>query len=101
MTMAPSRVLALLAALAGAAFVVAGCGSSPASVGVAQIATTTSSTTSSSPAASSNSHGPAAYSKCMRSHGVPKFPDPDGQGHLQLRVGPGTGINPDSSAFRA
>jgi hypothetical protein len=99
--MTPSRVLALFAALAAAAFLVAGCGSSPASVGVAQIATTTSSTTSSTEAAAPKSNSPAAYSACMRSHGVPKFPDPDSQGRLMIRVGPGSGLNPDSPAFRA
>jgi hypothetical protein len=101
MSMTPTRVLALFAALAGGAFLAAGCGSSPASVGVAQVAATTASTTSASPTPASKSNGPAAYSECMRSHGVPKFPDPDSQGHLMIRVGPGTGLDPNSPAFRA
>jgi hypothetical protein len=37
----------------------------------------------------------------MRSHGVPKFPDPDSQGRLMIRVGPGTGLDPNSPSFRA
>ena len=39
-----------------------------------------------------------AFSKCMRSHGVPKFPDPSSTGGgLTL----GAGINPQSPSFRA
>jgi hypothetical protein len=30
--------------------------------------------------------GAIAYSQCMRSHGVPDFPDPDGQGEFQLQA---------------
>jgi hypothetical protein len=38
------------------------------------------------------------FAQCMRSHGVPNFPDPDSQGHFNFV---GTGINPDSSAVLA
>jgi hypothetical protein len=41
-----------------------------------------------------------AYSRCMRAHGVPKFPDPtftDNGANLELP----RGINPDSAAFKA
>jgi hypothetical protein len=41
------------------------------------------------------------FSACMRSHGVPKFPDPDSNGGMQLRAGPGTGIDPSSPQFQA
>jgi hypothetical protein len=34
----------------------------------------------------------------MRSHGVPSFPDPSGQG---IHIGPGSGIDPYSPAFGA
>jgi hypothetical protein len=40
-----------------------------------------------------------AFSKCMRAHGVPNFPDPSSNGAgLNLN---GTGINPQSPSFRA
>jgi hypothetical protein len=39
-----------------------------------------------------------AFSVCMRSHGVPNFPDPSNGG---IRIGPGTGLNPRSPAFQA
>ena len=45
-----------------------------------------------------------AMSRCMRSHGVPNFPDPQFQtgpgGGLGVRIG-GPGINPRSPAFQA
>ncbi|MEA2196091.1 MAG: hypothetical protein QOJ25_142, partial [Solirubrobacteraceae bacterium] len=45
------------------------------------------------------------YSQCMRTHGVPSFPDPvsspNGGGALLLRAGPGTGIDPSSPSFQA
>lgn len=52
--------------------------------------------------ASSGQHGdPLAYSRCMRSHGVANFPDPDANGRLNLNVGQGTGIDPESPTFQA
>jgi hypothetical protein len=37
-----------------------------------------------------------AFAECMRSHGVPNFPDPNAQGAIQA-----TGLNVGSSSFRA
>jgi hypothetical protein len=44
-----------------------------------------------------------AMSRCMRSHGVPNFPDPQlGSGdRLRLQINPGSGIDPNSPAFQA
>ncbi len=43
--------------------------------------------------------GPALrFSDCMRSNGVPNFPDPGSGGNLELN---GTGINRESPSFRA
>jgi hypothetical protein len=39
------------------------------------------------------------YSECMRSHGVPNFPDPSAGGGIQLTAG--SGINPLSPSFKA
>jgi hypothetical protein len=42
------------------------------------------------------------FSACMRAHGVPKFPDPQfGSGKIAIRIGPGTGIDPQSPQFQA
>jgi hypothetical protein len=51
------------------------------------------------PAAKSRAHTAIAFSKCMREHGVTDFPDPGGGGGgINLA---GTGINPNSPAFRS
>ena len=54
-----------------AVIVLAGCGGNP-----------TSKTNPSNSRASTSSPSAVAYSACMRSHGVPSFPDPDGSGQL-------------------
>lgn len=68
----------------------AACGGSPKSQ-VAQLGSTTNRTQNSSPTAGSSgspaSAGPTtsqtlAYTQCMRSHGVPTFPDPDSSGQI-------------------
>ncbi|HEY0869798.1 MAG TPA: hypothetical protein VGD55_05340 [Acidothermaceae bacterium] len=40
-----------------------------------------------------------AYSECMRSHGVPDFPDPVGNS-LQVRVSPGSDLDPNSPVMQ-
>jgi hypothetical protein len=42
-----------------------------------------------------------AYSNCMRSHGVPDFPDPNGQGDIVIRGGMGADLDPSLPAFQA
>jgi hypothetical protein len=39
-----------------------------------------------------------AFSQCMRSHGVPNFPDPSSGGGLSINIG--AGLNPASPAFK-
>jgi hypothetical protein len=39
------------------------------------------------------------FSKCMRAHGVPDFPDPNGSGGINIPAG--SGVNPSSPAFEA
>ncbi len=50
------------------------------------------------PSASSHASSFLAFSECMRSHGVTDFPDPSGQGGINIA---GTGVNPSSPAFEA
>jgi hypothetical protein len=40
----------------------------------------------------------AAFASCMRSHGVPNFPDSSGPGGIHFS--PGSGIDPAAPAFR-
>jgi hypothetical protein len=116
---------ALMAAAAGClVLVTTGCSKSSAGPSVAKLAAPTSSAAassapgssapgssapdssapdSSSPASSAPPKGEAgllAYSECMRSHGVPDFPDPVGNS-LQLRAGPGSDLDPTSPKFVA
>jgi hypothetical protein len=84
------RALAIPAALAAAGIALAGCGgsspSSPTAGGAA----------GSSQGASSTRL--LKYAECMRSHGVPDFPDPV---NGQLTVPPGRDLNPSSPAFQS
>jgi hypothetical protein len=96
--------------LASAALLVAGCGGSSSS-GVAHLSNTSDGSTanaggnSSSPESGAGSQQKmVAYSQCMRSHGVPEFPEPT-EGHLiihsSVHNGHVTGVNPQSSQFQA
>ena len=49
-------------------------------------------------------HQALAFSACMRSHGLPDFPDPTFTAHgirMAIRGGPGSDLNPQSPAFQA
>jgi hypothetical protein len=82
-----NRPLIMLAAVT-CAIAIAACGSSGNSVGAA-----------------SGGRSPASaqagikFAACMRSHGVPNFPDPSGGGGIHIAAG--SGINPFSPAFKA
>lgn len=93
--------LPILAALLAVAL--AGCGGS-SSPGVAHISSTRATSSAGSAGAGLSSARPAnpeqamlAFSQCMRSHGVPEFPDPSAGGGLVLHGK----VNPSSPAFRA
>jgi hypothetical protein len=98
--------------LASAALLVAGCGGS-SSPGVAHLASSTSGRSPADGAGKSSTKPESgasaqqkmvAYSRCMRSHGVPEFPEPS-EGHLlihsSVRNGHVTGVNPRSPQFQA
>ncbi|MCU1490765.1 MAG: hypothetical protein JWM85_2170 [Acidimicrobiaceae bacterium] len=80
----------MLLALAGLVLLAAGCGSGGASPGVASLGSSTTTTNASVAAAggsgAANYADAVAYAQCIRSHGVPTFPDPDSQGNF--RFGP-------------
>jgi hypothetical protein len=79
----PTPLLApAVVGLVGLALPVTGCGGS-SGAHVAQLGPTTtsqSSRSSNAPAQSSRLDAALAFSRCMRSHGVPAFPDPNSQG---------------------
>ena len=70
-----SLILTSVVATAAFALLAAGCGGG-GSPGVASVASSTTATTHDAQS------GLVAYSACMRSHGVPSFPDPDGSGGI-------------------
>jgi hypothetical protein len=101
--------LATVAALLIAALL-AGCGGSSSNGGVAHLGSDTGTTSTAN--AGSGEENPAAnqkamvsYARCMRSHGVPGFPEPT-EGHIAIRrsAGPGGGssnaVNPESATFQ-
>src|SRR5438445_372153 len=107
-------LIALLAlSLAAVAVLAAGCGGTPspsvASLGPSQAGTTTQGGSTPGGSADGSSGGGsgltmkaangAKFAACMRSHGVPNFPDPDSRGGI--RIGPSTGIDPNSPKFKA
>jgi hypothetical protein len=77
---ASRRAVAMAGSALAVGVVIAACGGGPSTPGVA----TGSTATTTSPSAGGRTHatGLLAYSSCMRSHGVPNFPDPSSSGGL-------------------
>ena len=98
----------LVVALAGVALLAAACsGGSPGSA-VAHLGSTTTTTTASGSGStgSGKSGGLLAYSQCMRSHGLPDFPDPNSQGVIEGKSSSASGgnandLNPNSPTYQA
>lgn len=105
MATAKKSTVPAAAVLAGVVLFAAGCGGS-SSPGVAQLSKGKSSANASTEGGGSVPESRAAierallvYAKCMRSHGVPNFPDPTaGTGRFRLLP---AGANPSSPANRA
>jgi hypothetical protein len=75
----PLRARATVAALIAVGALLAGCGRGGSNHGVASVST--SSASSSHPSSPSTTYEQAlAYANCVRSHGVPLWPDPDSSG---------------------
>jgi hypothetical protein len=92
------------------ALVAAGCGGSSPGGAVAHLGTTKAATTSPSTPAPASTGSPqaeaVALSGCMRSHGVPNFPDPvistsGNSVRIAIHLGGAGGLDPNSSAFRS
>lgn len=107
-----TRMMFSVVVCASAALALAGCGGSSSSAGVAHLSANTSSSADASvaPRTSSSANGAptqqqmVAFSKCMRVHGVPGFPEPS-EGKLLIHSsdhnGHVTGVNPQSAQFQA
>jgi hypothetical protein len=79
----------------------ASCSSGSPSPGVAGAGATTTTSASSNSSSSSRQDEALKYSQCMRSHGVPDFPDPNASGGINVQAGPGGDLNPDNPTFQA
>ena len=91
------RLVACAVVVAGA--FAGGCGGGSNGPGVAS---TGSHSSTSSGSTNPSGHGsPLAYSRCMRSHGVPNFPDPTSQGGGGFSISLPQGVNPRSAQFQA
>jgi hypothetical protein len=77
----------VVAALLALGTLAAACGSGLASPGVAKAPSSTS-TTSGSSSQSSSYKSALAYTTCIRSHGVPNFPDPTPSGGFNISSNP-------------
>jgi hypothetical protein len=102
-----SRILILIV-LASLGVIAAGCGSKPATPGVAAMGSTTTTTDATSDGSAATTGASKAdavqrYASCMRTHGVPRFPDPKAAsgGGMSLKIGPGSGVDPRSPQFQA
>jgi hypothetical protein len=78
--MSASSAVAAILATGGLALLATGCGGSQRSQ-VAQLgSTTTQSSSLNTPATATGHAGALAFARCMRSHGVPSYPDPTASG---------------------
>jgi hypothetical protein len=75
------------------------CGGSPPKPGVANIGPSQSASPSAAPK-DAKAAG-LAYSRCMRSHGLKNFPDPDSNGGITINGKPGDGLDPNSPTMKA
>jgi hypothetical protein len=90
------RATSAAAALIATALLVVACGGGSGGPGVAGAGSATTPTGSTG----AKKRSALAYSRCMRSHGVHDFPDPDSKGQIQLSAGPGSDLGPDSPVFK-
>jgi hypothetical protein len=78
------------AGVVGLSLLAAACGGGSSGAKVAQISTSSTAKNTGS-SNTSGSGDPTAYSACMRSHGVPNFPDPDSKGRIKITSGVSAG----------
>lgn len=89
-----------LAVLVGLSLAATACDGSPGSQ-VAQLGSTTTTQSSTSPTSTGKYVALLAYSRCMRSHGVPEYPEPVQVGGKIQISGSQPGVNPNSPVFKS
>jgi hypothetical protein len=94
------RGITLAAMAIGVSLLVAACGGEdPTTQGVASLGDTPSPSASAAGNAEGKGSG-LAYAQCMRENGIKEFPDPSADGKLTLRAKPGSGLDPNSPAWK-
>lgn len=97
----PTEGGAFLGALVALGFALSACGGGSAAPSIASVASSSTTTTVAPAAAMSSSEAlyddELKYTHCMRTHGVPNFPDPSPGGGFTVSAG----IDPSSPAFAA
>jgi hypothetical protein len=97
--MGPRRTKLSTLVLASAALLVAGCGAGASNLGVAHLKTDASSGVGAAgPSSGSPEAAALAFAGCMRTNGVPDFPDPNAGGGFRFHTG--AGVDPSSRAFK-
>jgi hypothetical protein len=81
------RVASLVAVLATSAAMAAGCGGGG--------------NKNNQNAAANDTANAVKFSQCMRQHGISDFPDPDSQGHMSIKITPGSDMNPNNPRFKS
>jgi hypothetical protein len=95
--------------IAAVAVALAACSGKPSSPTVAHLGSSSATTTAAPSPGGSAADGRdlakmESYAQCMRTHGIPDFPDPTpgpGGGGFQLRGGPGSDLDQGSPTFQA
>jgi hypothetical protein len=94
------RVMSVISGLAAAALLATGCSPDPPQAGVASLGSGAHPNRSAS-GTNTGTRSALAYSRCMRTHGIKDFPDPNGDGELQLEVHPGSDMDPANATYKA
>ncbi len=89
----------VLAAPVAAALLLVGCDHSSGGPRVASASHSGSSIASLS--AGSGKSNPIAYSRCMRTHGISDFPDPNSGGGFTIKNEPGSDLDPKNPQYKA
>jgi len=111
-TTSPFELAPLVLLTVALAVIAAGCSGGSKSPGVASLGAAAATTTTASSAPTGPLGGEATgatfglktgdarkFASCMRSHGVPNFPEPNSQGAIEIT--PSSGVDPGSSAFQS
>ena len=93
------RAAASAGVIVAAVVLVAACGSGSSGPGVANTGSPANATKPSSPGSQRSSL--LAYSRCMRAHGIPDFPDPNSNGGLLLQAHQGSDLDPNNPQLQA